>query len=261
MPPAATSSSRALAAILPLIATSPYEAHQKARTFASRYVKSTQYDTAIDVLFQSARELLKAGQLGSGTDLTSFLLDVYEAKGETVGEESKSECSARDGAPEANIFLAGRLTQLIALTGSAGLWRKTMIDKSIACVLVPSLRVIHLVSLMIDVGGQLNMGHAQQAIRISTIMSANCSTKVLLSISPSIGCSQYEIPDGAFDKAEIHLLASGQRDSARLLSRMMVEWSSAGGSPGTFALRGTIPYVPLPSSPSLSEPCGTSGTS
>jgi golgi to ER traffic protein 4 len=83
-------SARALNAILPLIAAgTPYEAHQKARTFASRYSKSGQYDTAIDVLFQSARELLKAGQPGSGTDLASFLLDVYESKGEPVSEESK----------------------------------------------------------------------------------------------------------------------------------------------------------------------------
>ena len=62
------SSSRALNAILPQIATAPYEAHQKARTFAARYVKSNQLDTAIDVLFQSARELLKTGQPGSGVD-------------------------------------------------------------------------------------------------------------------------------------------------------------------------------------------------
>ncbi|CDO74942.1 hypothetical protein BN946_scf184945.g14 [Trametes cinnabarina] len=117
MPPArVTSSARALEAILPLIASGqPYEAHQKARTFAARYNKSKQYDTAIDVLFQSARELLKAGQQGSGTDLTSFLLDVYEAKGETVNDESR-----------------GRLTQLIALTGPSGSWRKTIIDKAIA---------------------------------------------------------------------------------------------------------------------------------
>lgn len=55
--------SRALTAILPLIASGqPYEAHQKARTFASRYVKAGQYDAAIDVLFQSARELLKVAQ-------------------------------------------------------------------------------------------------------------------------------------------------------------------------------------------------------
>lgn len=93
MAKASSSSSRALNAILPQIADAPYEAHQKARTFASRYVKSEQYDTAIDVLFQSARELLKVGQSGSGVDLTGFLLDVYETKGETVSEESRGERS------------------------------------------------------------------------------------------------------------------------------------------------------------------------
>lgn len=86
---APSSSSRALNAILPQIASAPYEAHQKARTFASRYTKSGQYDTAIDVLFQSARELFKAGQSGSGVDLTGFLLEVYEAKGEAVSDESR----------------------------------------------------------------------------------------------------------------------------------------------------------------------------
>ncbi|KZT19649.1 hypothetical protein NEOLEDRAFT_1077422, partial [Neolentinus lepideus HHB14362 ss-1] len=69
-----------------------YEAHQKARTFASRYTKASQYDIAVEVLFQSARELLKAGQQGSRTDLAGFLLDVYETKGETVNEESRGEC-------------------------------------------------------------------------------------------------------------------------------------------------------------------------
>jgi golgi to ER traffic protein 4 len=88
--PASTMSSKALNAILPLISSNqPYEAHQKARTFASRYSKAKQYETAIDVLFQSARELLKIGQQGSGTDLAVFLLDVYESKGEEVGEESR----------------------------------------------------------------------------------------------------------------------------------------------------------------------------
>ena len=87
-------SSRALNAILPLIsAGQAYEAHQKARTFASRYNKSGQYDTAIDVLFQSARELLKAGQQGSGTDLALFMLDVYDSKGEDVNDESRGAWS------------------------------------------------------------------------------------------------------------------------------------------------------------------------
>lgn len=87
---AAASSTKALQAILPLVSSGqPYEAHQKARTFASRYQKSNQFDTAIDVLFQSARELLKVGQHGSGTDLTLFLLDVYDRKPEKVTEESR----------------------------------------------------------------------------------------------------------------------------------------------------------------------------
>lgn len=86
---AASSSSRALNAILPQISSAPYEAHQKARTFASRYNKSGQYDTAIDVLFQSARELLKTGQPGSGVDLAGFMLDVYDTKGQSVTPESR----------------------------------------------------------------------------------------------------------------------------------------------------------------------------
>lgn len=83
-------SKRALDAILPLIASGqPYEAHQKARTFASRYVKSGQYDIAVDVLFQSARELIKAGQQGSGTDLACFMIDEYDKNGEVVNDESR----------------------------------------------------------------------------------------------------------------------------------------------------------------------------
>ena len=85
-------STRALNAILPQVEKSPYEAHQKARTFASRYMKSGQYDTAIDVLFQSARELLKTGQVGSGVDLAGFLLEVYDNKKEPVTEESRGMC-------------------------------------------------------------------------------------------------------------------------------------------------------------------------
>jgi len=92
MPPP-PSSAKALNAILPLIAAGQaYEAHQKARTFASRYVKANQYDVAIDVLHQAAREMFKGGHLGSGTDLGVFMCDVYETKGETVDEESRGEC-------------------------------------------------------------------------------------------------------------------------------------------------------------------------
>ncbi|KAF8736697.1 hypothetical protein AX14_014107 [Amanita brunnescens Koide BX004] len=185
----ASSSSKALNAILPRIAASPYEAHQKARTFAARYVKAGQYDTAIDVLFQSARELLKNGQPGSGTDLASFLLEVYDQKDEPVSDESR-----------------GRLTQLIALTGPEGTWRKTLIDKSVAWT------VKH---------GPYPAGDPE--------------------LHRYIGELLYK--EGGFEAAETHFLASGSRDSARLLAEMFVQWTSAGGSPGTFALRGTLPYL------------------
>jgi hypothetical protein len=95
MPPP-PSSTKALNAILPLIAAGQaYEAHQKARTFASRYSKSAApgkapaYDVAIDVLYQSSTALFKAGHLGSGTDLGQFLIEVYELKGEEVTDESR----------------------------------------------------------------------------------------------------------------------------------------------------------------------------
>ncbi|KAL0945463.1 hypothetical protein HGRIS_000952 [Hohenbuehelia grisea] len=181
-------SAKALNAILPLIASSPYEAHQKARTFASRYNKSGQHDTAIDVLFQSARDLLKAGQTGSGIDLAGFLLDIYDTKGEAVTDESR-----------------GRLTQLIALTGSQGSWRKTLIDKSIAW---SSKHGTH-------PAGDPDLQHY-------------------------VGELLYK--DGAFVAAEPHLLAAGKRESAKTLAEMYIQWA-AGSSPGPFALRGTIPYL------------------
>ncbi|KAF8151024.1 hypothetical protein B0H34DRAFT_731040 [Crassisporium funariophilum] len=186
---AAPSSARALNAILPQIPTAPYEAHQKARTFASRYVKSSQYDTAIDVLFQSARELFKTGQPGSGSDLTNFLLDVYETKGEAVNEESR-----------------GRLTQLIALAGSSGGWRKTIIDKSIAWSAKHGACP----------AGDPDLQHY-------------------------VGELLYK--EGSFEAAERHLLASGKRDSAWILAEMFIQWASASGTYGHFALKGTIPYL------------------
>ncbi|KAH0833357.1 hypothetical protein J3R83DRAFT_12458 [Lanmaoa asiatica] len=214
MPPGETSSSRALNAILPLVASGqPYEAHQKARTFASRYSKAGQYDTAIDVLFQSARELLKSGQQGSGTDLALFLLDVYESKGENVSDDSR-------GPPfqpsirgiwfffDSDTELLGRVTQLIALTGSSGTWRKTIIERAVAWTAKHGTYPIGDPELHYYIGELLYKG------------TAALSTGRL----PYLTISFSSI-DGAYDAAEPHLLASGKRDSARLLAQMMVDWS------------------------------------
>ncbi|KAL9043215.1 MAG: hypothetical protein Q9180_000042, partial [Flavoplaca navasiana] len=68
-----------------------YEAHQQLRVIASRYVKSENWDAAIDLLYGGALALLKAGQGGSGGDLGIFLIEVLGkgAKGMGVGEKNK----------------------------------------------------------------------------------------------------------------------------------------------------------------------------
>lgn len=58
-----------------------------------------------------------------------------------------------------------------------------------------------------------------------------------------IPLTTHRLAEGAFEAAEPHFLASGKRDSARLLADMFIQWSSTGGSPGAFALRGTLPYA------------------
>jgi len=55
-----------------------YEAQQQTRVVAARYVKSENWQAAIDILFNVAQSLLKAGQGGSGGDLSLFLVDVYK---------------------------------------------------------------------------------------------------------------------------------------------------------------------------------------
>ncbi|ELU39944.1 cytoplasmic protein [Rhizoctonia solani AG-1 IA] len=183
MPPA-PSSARALQAILPQIAENkPYEAHQKARTFVARYVKSGQHDVAIDVLFQSARELLKAGHTGSGVDLGSFLIEVYDTATYEHGLIGQ---------------VKGRMTQLIALTGPDGAWRKTLIDKTVLRWSVKHGKYP---------AGDPELHHY---------------------------CGELLYREGAFEAAEQHLLNSASRDSARLLAQMMFEWSRDGTNPGPF---------------------------
>src|SRR6202042_1145350 len=55
-----------------------YEAQQQTRVVAARYIKSENWDAAIDILFNVAQSLLRAGQGGSGGDLSIFLVDVYK---------------------------------------------------------------------------------------------------------------------------------------------------------------------------------------
>lgn len=72
-----------------------YEAHQQLRVVASRYVKSSDWESAIDILYSGALALLKAGQGGSGGDLGCFLVDVLGKSEKSCGAGEKGECCAR----------------------------------------------------------------------------------------------------------------------------------------------------------------------
>ena len=59
-----------------------YEAHQQFRVIVARYLKSSDYKSAADVLSNGALLLLNAGQGGSGGDLAMMLLNDVYIKGE-----------------------------------------------------------------------------------------------------------------------------------------------------------------------------------
>ena len=59
---------------------------------ASRYVKSSDWDSAIDILHGGALALLKAGQGGSGGDLGCFLVEVLGKAEKACGTAEKGVC-------------------------------------------------------------------------------------------------------------------------------------------------------------------------
>ncbi|ONH67257.1 Golgi to ER traffic protein 4 [Cyberlindnera fabianii] len=68
-----------------------YEAHQTLRTIANRNVRSKSYADAIDLLYHAAQILLKSSQPATGSDLTSYLIEVYVESETPVTNESKSK--------------------------------------------------------------------------------------------------------------------------------------------------------------------------
>lgn len=55
-----------------------YEAQQQTRVVAARYTKQSNWSAAIDIIYNVAQSLLKAGQGGSGGDLCVLLVDIYK---------------------------------------------------------------------------------------------------------------------------------------------------------------------------------------
>lgn len=68
-----------------------YEAHQTLRTITNRYVKSKNYDDAIDLLYQGSNILAKNNEFASASDLISYLIHVYEESGVVCLNDSSNK--------------------------------------------------------------------------------------------------------------------------------------------------------------------------
>jgi hypothetical protein len=68
----------------------PYSAHQKALTTTAR-IASSHPTVAIEILFSTARELLKLGEAGSGSELGVRMVQVMEQAAVDVNEKSRGE--------------------------------------------------------------------------------------------------------------------------------------------------------------------------
>lgn len=71
-----------------------YEAQQQTRVVASRYIKASSWDPALDILFGVAQSLLKAGQGGSGGDLAIMMVDVLKQAQRAPDASSKGKVLA-----------------------------------------------------------------------------------------------------------------------------------------------------------------------
>lgn len=96
-----------------------YEAQQQTRVVAARYIKAANWGAAIDILYHVAQSLLKAGQGGSGGDLSVFLVDVYKQA------ELKPDATSK-----------GRLLTCLRLFEGGEPTRKKFVGEMIACVLL-----------------------------------------------------------------------------------------------------------------------------
>lgn len=68
-----------------------YEAHQTLRTIANRNVRTKSYSDAIELLYHAAQILLKSSQPATGSDLTSYLLEIYNEAEIPVDSSSRSK--------------------------------------------------------------------------------------------------------------------------------------------------------------------------
>ena len=137
---------------------------QQTRVVAARYVKQENWTAAIDILFNVAQSLLKAGQGGSGGDLSLFLIDVYKQA------QLKPDSGNK-----------GKLLSLLRLFDAEEPTRKKFIGEMI--LYVGNFTVSHITDL-VNKGGPRNLANIQPASRNCIMLQAPCMRKNTMLMMP-----------------------------------------------------------------------------
>lgn len=194
--------SAALSSILTQVSSGDfYSAHQKARTTSARLLSKAASPTALDtkaseaatLLWQVSKALLEKGQVGSGVDLAGLLVGVWKARGVECGERERAQ-----------------VTQVIALVGPAGSWRKTYTDA------------------VFSWSGKTGSGPAGDA-----------------AIHGYLGEVLYK--EKSYELASQHLLICPTQDAGRTLASVMYDWAQLDPEGltglGRYGARGLFSYL------------------
>ncbi|GAA5964935.1 hypothetical protein JCM3765_004113 [Sporobolomyces pararoseus] len=187
-----------------------YSAHQKARTTATRLLAPPRragppssstvlpYDKkaqeAAQGLWDASRRLLEKGQIGSGVDLGVMLIeDVFKAREVGCGKDERD-----------------KIIQLIALTGPAGAWRKTLTDAVFSWT------------------AKTGSGPAGD-VEIHEYLGETLHKEL------------------NYHQASLHLLVCPTQTAARTLANVLFDWSrldeEGQTAVGRYAARGTLSYL------------------
>ncbi|WWC92275.1 uncharacterized protein L201_007229 [Kwoniella dendrophila CBS 6074] len=116
MPPRPIKEPKLESLLPPILSLLPnaYSAHQKCLTTTARLVHSNHHVLAVEILFQTSKELLKINEGSSGVELGVRMIQVMSEGEIQVDEKSRAS-----------------ITQLLALTPTSGPWRKKLADSAI----------------------------------------------------------------------------------------------------------------------------------
>ncbi|KAJ1979600.1 hypothetical protein H4R35_001452 [Dimargaris xerosporica] len=235
-------SSRLLASAQAQIAAGEYyEAHQKLRTLANRYMKTgaasgpseANVQKTIDLLCGGASALLDQGQTSSAADLMLYVLDIYNKHRVSSGGAHKSAKLLSDQYHADKQRICQLLTKLPPSKEplAAGIV-KALVKWSVRCQ--RELWALDLVAQDITLADQ-SISNPPPAV-----LAGDADLHHFL--------GTLFTNDGEYERAEYHLLL-GTAESARVLAKALHQWSQVATlelvDSGIYAARGTLQYLAL----------------